>query len=121
MNVNYLASNLGESVLSVPSKLAPYLVKGENILKEWVIRGQRIYATQYRVFFVVGGFLSKKIVEASYGHISSIEFTRERRLGRLIWAILLFILSYVSFQFVELFGFYMPPEVGLFFWGIHSS
>lgn len=93
--------------MSIPSEIASYLIPNETILKEWSTRDWNIYATQQRIFLIKRGFLSKQVVEASYAHISSIKFMSERRFGRLVVAILLFILSFVSFRLDLL----IPPEL----------
>ena len=59
--------------------ISRFLMDGEEIEKEWASKDwDGIYATQYRIFLVKNSFWDKKFIEASYNHISSIEFCKVR-------------------------------------------
>jgi len=61
--------------LSIPSDIASYLTPDEKVL---MIRKAKweIYATNKRLILKKGGLFGKEIIEASYRHISSIEYGR---------------------------------------------
>lgn len=82
-----------------------YFIDNEAVLKEWASKEwDGIYGTQHRVFFVKEGILNKKFIEASYGHISSIEFSRIRPKVRLICSIICFVSALFIYIF---FGHYL--------------
>jgi glycosyltransferase involved in cell wall biosynthesis len=66
----------------IPQEARDTLVEPENVLKTWSGGGWRAVATDNRLF-VKRGFLSRKVTEIPYGHISYIEHTR-----RFPWKIL---------------------------------
>jgi len=59
----------------IPQEARETLVEPENVLKTWSAGGWRAVATERRLF-VKRGFLSRKVTEIPYGHISYIEHTR---------------------------------------------
>jgi len=95
--------------MSVPSEIASYFTPEETLLKNWSSKGWNIYATQFRVFLYKKGIFSKQVIEASYEHISSIEFQRKRPLGGLFCAITSFFGGFIFIYFdFEIRG-YLPP------------
>lgn len=83
-----------------------YFLEEEKVLKEWVSKEwDGIYGTQYRIFFVKEGIFSKKLIEVSYNHISSIEFCRVRPKDRVIGAVICFILSIFIYLFFGNYGY----------------
>ena len=82
-----------------------YFIENEEILKEWASKKwDSIYGTQHRVFFIKEGMFNKKFVEASYDHITSIEFSRVRPKERLIGSIACYSLALFLYIF---FGYSM--------------
>jgi len=78
--------------LSIPSDIKSYLTSDETILKTGRNGEWEIYITDRRVIFKTGGW-GKRIVEASCGHISSIEYEKESRLGYIIGGVVLLIFA----------------------------
>ena len=71
--------------MTLPSDIESYLTKDEKVIKtgksrEW----KEIYVTNKRVILRRGGIFGKEIMEASYRHISSIEFKKPSPLGYII-------------------------------------
>ena len=54
------------------------MTKDEKVIKTGMSREWEIYITNKRVIFRKGGIFGKEIVEASYRHISSIEYKKQR-------------------------------------------
>ena len=59
----------------IPQEARATLIEPENVLKTWSAGGWRAVATERRLF-VKRGFLSIKVTEIPYGHISYIEHAR---------------------------------------------
>jgi glycosyltransferase involved in cell wall biosynthesis len=59
----------------IPQEARETLIEPENVLKTWSAGGWRAVATERRLF-VKRGFLSIKVTEIPYGHISYIEHAR---------------------------------------------
>jgi len=103
--------------LSVPSEIESYLTPEEKIMKTGKSKEWEIYVTNKRVLFKKGGVLGKEIVEASYRHISSIEYKKASQLEYIISGILLivfpFVLPYIAPAIYEDF-----PTVGLLIYAV---
>ena len=81
--------------LSIPSDIASYLTPDEKIMMMGK-NGGHIYATNKRLIFKNEGILGgKEIVEASYRHISSIEYGKKSSLGYVIAGICVVVLTLV--------------------------
>lgn len=94
--------------LSIPSDIKSYLTLDEKMMKIEKSREWEIYVTDKRVLFRKGGILGKKIVEASYRHISSIEYKKESPWGYIITGLAIIVLAFVlnevflsSFPFIK--------------------
>lgn len=77
--------------MSVPSDIESYLTPDEKMVKIGKSRKWEIYITDKRVIFRKGGILGKEIVEASYRHISSIEYKKQSPLVYIILGITSFV------------------------------
>jgi len=76
--------------LSIPSDVASYLAPDERVLEKWRGGGWDVFATNNRII-LRKGIVGKQIVEASYAHISSIEYKSLWNVGQaLVGAILIF-------------------------------
>jgi hypothetical protein len=98
--------------LPVPSDIKSYLAKNERIVKTEKSAEWEIYVTKKRAIFKKQGILGKEIVEASYHHISSIEYKKKSRIAYIILGIVvLTVLSLegilVQDQFISLLFFLM--------------
>lgn len=62
--------------MSVPSDIESYLTPDEKMVKIGRSRRLEIYITDKRVILKKGGIFGKEIIEASYRHISSIEYKK---------------------------------------------
>jgi len=80
--------------LSVPLDVASYLTPDENVLKTGRSGEWDVYVTNKRIILRKGVMLGKEIVEASYRHISSIEYKKESPLGYIIAGIILIALAF---------------------------
>jgi len=60
-------------MLSIPSDIASYLAPDERVLEKWRGGEWDVFATNNRII-LRKGIIGKQIVEASYAHISSIEY-----------------------------------------------
>ena len=78
--------------MSIPSDIKSYLASDEAILKTGRNGQWEIYITDRRVIFRRGGW-GKRIVEASYRYISSIEYERESRLGYIVCGVVVLVLA----------------------------
>ena len=77
--------------MSIPSDIESYLTPDEKMVKIGKSRKWEIYITDKRVIFRKGGMLGKEIVEASYRHISSIEYKKQSPLVYIILGITSFV------------------------------
>jgi hypothetical protein len=57
-------------MINIPKDIAKYLVRDEIVEKEFILKGQKAYASTNRLFIKKGG----TVRDFSYNHISSIEF-----------------------------------------------
>lgn len=92
--------------MSPPPDIASYLTSDEEIMKIGKSREWEIYVTNKRVFLKKGGMFKKEIVEASYRHMSSIEYVKEMSWGNIITGIVLIIFGViVHFVLKDFFSF----------------
>jgi len=117
---------------SLPSDIASYLTPDEKVLKvvkdvKWGSKSQifgleygaeskgEIYITNRRVIFKKGGgFLEgKQIVEASYRHVSSIEFVKESRWGYITAGICVIVFAIFLWWFLSWLSSLIELELGL--------
>lgn len=91
--------------MTLPSDIASYLSKDEKMIKVGKIREGGIYVTNKRIILKKGGIFGKEIVEASYRHISSIEYKRQTPWGDIIGGVALIILG---FFMDDIFGLFIP-------------
>jgi len=82
--------------LSIPSDIESYLTPDEKMMKIGKSREWEIYVTNKRVIFKKGGIFGKEIVEASYRHISSIEYKKQSPLGNIVAGLVLIVFGFVS-------------------------
>jgi hypothetical protein len=89
------------------SDISQYLTPSERILQEWKTGSCDIYATNKRVIIEENG----KVSDASYSHISSVEYERHTHVSRIIGAIILIVigvvmsLSFSSIPILNIGGF----------------
>ena len=93
----------GRTQVTLPPDIESYLTKDEKVIKTGKSREWEIYITNKRLIFRKGGIFGKEIVEASYRHISSIEYKRQTPWGDIIGGVVLIIL-----------GFFVDDILGLF-------
>ena len=79
--------------MSIPSDIKSYLTSDETVLKTGKNGEWEIFITDRRVIFKKGG-LGKRIIEASYRHISSIEYEKPSRLDYIIIGVVLLISAF---------------------------
>jgi hypothetical protein len=87
--------------LSLPSDIESYLTPDEKIIKTGKSQEWEIYITDRRVLFKKGGLFGKEIVEASYRHISSIEYKKESPWEGIIIGIVLIVLAAIIRLFLN--------------------
>ena len=88
------------SIINIPADIQSYLTTDEKVLKKSKSSNWEIFVTDKRALFKKGNFFGKEIVEASYKHISSIEFKKDNPLKLLITGIFLVIASFVQFYYI---------------------
>lgn len=81
--------------MSLPSDIESYLTPDEKMIKTGKSQEWEIYVTDRRVLFRKGGVFGKEIVEASYRHISSIEYKKENPLQYIVTGIFLIALAFI--------------------------
>lgn len=86
--------------MSIPSDIASYLTPDEKMMKIGRSREWDIYVTDKRVLFKKGGVFGKQIVEASYRHISSIEYKKESPWGYIIAGIFFIGFAFIAYNFI---------------------
>ncbi len=79
---------------AVPSDVESYLTPEEKMIKIGRSRKWEIYLTEKRVIFRKAGFLGKEIIEASYRHISSIEYKKHTPWGDIIGGAFLVVFAF---------------------------
>ena len=84
-----------------PSDVLSYLTPDENLLQTEKSDEWEIYVTNKRVIFKKGGIFGKEIVEASYRHISSIEYKKGSPLSLIITGIVIIALGLVQYNFLQ--------------------
>jgi len=90
--------------LSIPSDVASYLAPDERVLEKWRGGEWDVFATNNRII-LRKGIIGKQIVEASYAHISSIEYKSLWNVGQaLIGAILIFVGLFLPEEFMIRIG-----------------
>ena len=90
-----------------PSDVLSYLTNDENLLQTEKSDEWEVYVTDKRVIFKKGGILGKELVEASYRHISSIEYKKGSPLSLIITGIVVIALGlfqYYFWQGIEFIG-----------------
>ena len=90
-----------------PSDVLSYLTNDENLLQTERSDEWEIYVTDKRVIFKKGGIFGKELVEASYRHISSIEYKKGSPLSLIITGIVVIALGlfqYYLWQGIEFIG-----------------
>jgi len=81
---------------NAPSEILPFLTSDEKLLKTEKSNDWGIYLTNKRVLLKRGGMFSgKELVEASYRHISSIEYKKKNPLPSIIAGVVCIILAFV--------------------------
>ena len=80
--------------MSVPSDIESYLTPDEKMVKIGKSRKWEIFITDKRVIFRKGGMFGKEIVEASYRHISSIEYKKHTPWEDIIAGIVAIVLAF---------------------------
>ena len=85
----------------VPSDLLPYLASDEKLVQTERTKEWKIYFTNKRFILKKGGLLKKEMVEASYQHISSIEY---RKVVPINWIIAGIICIASSFAMTYIFS-----------------
>ena len=83
-------------IINIPADIQSYLTTDEKVLKKSKSSNWEIFVTDKRVLFKKGNFFGKEIVEASYKHISSIEFKKDNPLKLLIIGIFLLVANFVQ-------------------------
>lgn len=83
-------------LLSIPSDIASYLTPDEKMIKIGRSREWEIYVTNKRFVFRKGGMFGKEIVEASYRHISSIEYKKESPWGYIVAGIVFIGIAFIT-------------------------
>lgn len=102
--------------MSIPSDIKSYLTSDETLLKTGRNGEWEIYITDRRVIFKKNGW-GKKIIEASYRYISSIEYEKESRLGYIIGGVMLLIFAFgVWYLFPSLFPILYSMTRKIFSW-----
>jgi len=81
--------------LSIPSDIQSYLTPEEKMIKIGKSKEWAVYVTDKRVLFKKEGVFGKEIVEASYRHISSIEYKKRSPWEYIISGILFIVLPFV--------------------------
>jgi len=108
----YVRSNYPErkSIINknVPSDVSSYLTADEDILKTEKSEEWEIYVTNKRVLFKKGGIFGKELVEASYRHISSIEYKKASPLSFIIAGICLVLFGFIQYTFLSKNRFFEP-------------
>ena len=86
--------------MSVPSDIASYPTEEEKILKTGHAEGKQVFLTNKRIIFKTKDFLGgKEIVEASYRHISSIEYEKKISLGYVVAGIIVIVVGLLIYFF----------------------
>ena len=62
----------------VPTDILSYLASDEKLVQTERIKDWKIYLTNKRIILKKGGIFRKELIEASYRHISSIEYKKHR-------------------------------------------
>jgi hypothetical protein len=81
--------------LSVPSDIESYLTQNEEIVRTEKSEGWEIYVTNKRIILRKHGIFAKKVIEASYRYISSIEYSKSIPIIRIVAGIVAIIMSLV--------------------------
>jgi len=87
---------------AVPSDIESYLTPEEKMIKIGSSRKWEIYLTDKRVIFRKAGILGKEIIDASYRHISSIEYKK-----RIPWE------NIIGGAFLVVFAFFVDDVLNL--------
>ena len=91
------------SAKRVPTNIESYLTSNEKLLETSKSREWEIFVTDKRVLFHKNNiFGNKELIEASYKHISSIEYKKENPLLLIILGIFCFIIGYLFYYFVPI-------------------
>ena len=95
--------------MSTPSDVASYLAPEEKVLEKWRGGEWDVFATNNRII-LRKGIIGKQIVEASYAHISSIEYKSLWNVGQaLIGAVLIFAGLLLPEEFIVRIGLVLGP------------
>lgn len=84
-----------------PSDVMSYLTSDENLLKNEKSAEWEVYVTDKRVIFKKGGILGKELVEASYRHISSIEYKKGSPFSLILTGIIFIVLGVIQYNFLH--------------------
>jgi len=99
--INIQQAHQTNTSIPTPDYIVAYLNRNEKILKTGKSNEWNIFVTDNRVLFYRGMLGGKEIVEASYNHISSIEYRKSSSIGLIIAGIFCFIVGYLLYSFVD--------------------
>ena len=98
--------------MSEYSEIDKYLIHEEGVIKHWIFKGWKIYATTIRLILCKQGIFSRQIIDTPYRFISSVELRRRRPLERLFGTIILFIAGFLLMYlgYILPYPYIVPPQ-----------